>query len=64
MKVLFGMTLADDGAIVFTHCALAGHKPADAMEAGIAMIHQHFMLVEPMTIVENVMLGWPDAGAS
>ena len=26
------------------------------------MIHQHFMLVEAMTIVENVMLGWPDAG--
>ena len=63
MKVLFGMTPADEGAIVFRGRALAGHKPADAMEAGIAMIHQHFMLIEAMTIVENVMLGWPDAGA-
>ncbi len=62
MKVLFGMTPADEGAIVFRGRALAGHKPADAMEAGIAMIHQHFMLIEAMTIVENVMLGWPDAG--
>ena len=32
------------------------------MAAGIAMIHQHFMLVEAMTVVENVMLGWPKAG--
>ena len=32
------------------------------MAAGIAMIHQHFMLVEAMTVVENVMLGWPAAG--
>ncbi len=62
MKVLFGMTPADEGAIIFRGRALAGHKPADAMEAGIAMIHQHFMLIEAMTIVENVMLGWPDAG--
>src|SRR5271166_3012323 len=46
MKVLFGMTPADVGAIVFRGRALAGHKPADAMEAGIAMIHQHFMLIE------------------
>ena len=33
------------------------------MAAGIAMIHQHFMLIEAMTVVENVMLGWPEAGA-
>ena len=32
------------------------------MARGIAMIHQHFMLVEAMTVVENVMLGWPEAG--
>ena len=33
------------------------------MAAGIAMIHQHFMLIEAMTVVENVMLGWPAGGA-
>ncbi len=32
------------------------------MAAGIAMIHQHFMLIEAMSVVENVMLGWPEAG--
>ncbi|MBV9289310.1 MAG: ABC transporter ATP-binding protein, partial [Hyphomicrobiales bacterium] len=52
----------DAGTIVFRGRALARHRPADAMAAGIAMIHQHFMLVEAMTVVENVMLGWPEAG--
>src|SRR5690606_23540872 len=32
-------------------------SPADAIEAGIGMVHQHFMLVEPFTVLENVMLG-------
>jgi general nucleoside transport system ATP-binding protein len=62
MKVLFGMTAPDAGETVFRGRALSGHRPADAMAAGIAMIHQHFMLIEAMTVVENVMLGWADAG--
>jgi ABC-type uncharacterized transport system ATPase subunit len=62
MKVLFGMLSPDAGNIVFRGRALAGHRPADAMAAGIAMIHQHFMLIDAMTVVENVMLGWSEAG--
>ncbi|MET0748978.1 MAG: ABC transporter ATP-binding protein [Rhizobium sp.] len=62
MKVLFGMVRADEGGIVFRGKELSGHRPREAMAAGLAMIHQHFMLVEAMTVVENVMLGWPDAG--
>jgi len=62
MKVLFGMIPPDAGSIVFRGRALSGHRPADAMAAGIAMIHQHFMLIEAMSVVENVMLGWPAAG--
>ena len=62
MKVLFGMTAPDSGEIVFRGRALSGHRPAEAMAAGIAMIHQHFMLIEAMSVVENVMLGWPSAG--
>jgi ABC-type uncharacterized transport system ATPase subunit len=62
MKVLFGMTAPDSGEIVFRGRALSGHTPAGAMAAGIAMIHQHFMLIEAMSVVENVMLGWPSAG--
>src|ERR1700739_3278345 len=62
MKVLFGMTAPDAGEIRFRGRELRGHRPGDAMAAGIAMIHQHFMLIEAMTVVENVMLGWPEAG--
>src|SRR5580658_5678074 len=62
MKVLFGMTAPDSGEIVFRGRPLVGHRPASAMAAGIAMIHQHFMLIEAMSVVENVMLGWREAG--
>src|ERR1700677_3490083 len=62
MKVLFGMIPPDAGSIVFRGRPLAGHRPGNAMAAGIAMIHQHFMLVEAMSVAENVMLGWREAG--
>ena len=35
-------------------------SPADAIEAGIGMVHQHFMLVETFTVLENVVLGAED----
>jgi general nucleoside transport system ATP-binding protein len=63
MKVLFGMTVPDSGTIIFRGRELAAYRPAEAIAAGIAMIHQHFMLVEAMTVTENVMLGWSAAGA-
>jgi general nucleoside transport system ATP-binding protein len=62
MKVLFGMIASDSGTIVFRGRSLSGHRPAEAMAAGVAMIHQHFMLIEAMTVLENVMLGWAQAG--
>src|SRR4051794_22305026 len=62
MKVLFGMIAADEGEIVFKGARLENFRPADAIAAGIAMIHQHFMLIEAMSVAENVMLGWPEAG--
>jgi general nucleoside transport system ATP-binding protein len=62
MKVLFGMIAPDSGSIVFRGHPLSAHRPAEAMAAGVAMIHQHFMLIEAMTVVENVMLGWSQAG--
>ena len=62
MKVLFGMIAPDAGTIVFRDRPLSFHRPAEAMAAGIAMIHQHFMLIEAMTVLENVMLGWSRAG--
>src|SRR5947208_10707431 len=62
MKVLFGMLAPDSGSIVFRDRALSDHRPRDAMAAGVAMIHQHFILIDAMTVVANVMLGWPEAG--
>jgi general nucleoside transport system ATP-binding protein len=62
MKVLFGIVKADGGTIRFKDRPLTNHIPRDAIDAGIGMIHQHFMLVDAMTVVENVMLGWGRAG--
>ncbi len=62
MKILYGMLPPDSGDIRFRGLPLAAHTPAAAIAAGIAMIHQHFMLVEAMTVTENILLGWPGAG--
>ncbi|MEI9815125.1 MAG: ABC transporter ATP-binding protein [Acidobacteriota bacterium] len=58
MKILFGMVQPDSGEIVFEGRRLTKHSPRMALGAGIGMIHQHFTLVEAMTVTENVMLGW------
>jgi general nucleoside transport system ATP-binding protein len=63
MKLLFGMDRPDSGGIVFKGREFTPASPRDAIAAGIGMIHQHFMLVESMSVVDNVMLGWTDAGA-
>ncbi len=62
MKLLFGIVRPDSGSIVFKGRPLSAHRPADAIAVGIAMIHQHFALVEALSVLENVMLGWRDAG--
>ena len=62
MKLLFGVVSADAGTIRFKGKPLAGHGPAQAMAAGLGMIHQHFTLVEAMSVTENVMLGAPASG--
>ncbi len=62
MKVLFGMVKPDAGVIVYKERELSGHDPRQALKDGIGMIHQHFMLVDAMTVAENIMLGWDAAG--
>lgn len=57
MKILFGMVRPDEGGIVYQGRELSIGSPKGALEAGIAMIHQHFTLVEAMTVTENLMLG-------
>jgi len=62
MKILFGMIRPDSGRVVFDGTNLRDHTPHMAMAAGIGMIHQHFTLVDAMTVTENIMLGWDRAG--
>ncbi len=63
MKVLFGMVRPDEGTMVYQGRELRAGNPRDALQRGIAMIHQHFTLVEAMTVTENLMLGWAHGGA-
>ena len=63
MKILFGMVRPDEGRIVLDGNPTAIGSPADALAAGIGMVHQHFMLVEAMSVLENVLLGLPRGAA-
>lgn len=57
MSILYGFYEADTGEIRVNGKPVSIRSPNDAISAGIGMVHQHFMLVEPLTVVENVMLG-------
>ncbi len=57
MNVLFGLYDADEGQVLLDGKEVNFSGPGDAMAAGIGMVHQHFMLVPPFTVAENVMLG-------
>ena len=57
MSILYGFYRPDSGSIEVDGHATDIATPADAIAAGIGMVHQHFMLVEPLTALENVLLG-------
>ena len=57
MRVLYGLYQPDDGQISIDGKPIRFESPADAIEIGIGMVHQHFMLVPSLTVVENVALG-------
>jgi simple sugar transport system ATP-binding protein len=57
MNVLYGLYQADEGEIVLDDAVQRFAGPGDAMNAGIGMVHQHFMLIPVFTVAENVMLG-------
>jgi general nucleoside transport system ATP-binding protein len=57
MKILYGMQAPDSGEIVIDGKPITMASPNDAIAAGIGMVHQHFMLVEPLTVTENIVLG-------
>ena len=57
MKVLIGLVLPDSGTIEVDGQRCQIRDPHDAATRGIGMVHQHFSLVEPLSVWENVMLG-------
>ena len=58
MNVLYGLYEPTAGTIRVNGTERSFDSPRDAIAAGIGMIHQHFMLVEPMTVTENITLGY------
>lgn len=57
VKVLYGLTSCDTGQIEVDGRIVVVHRPIDAIKAQIGMVTQHFSLVGPMSIVDNVLLG-------
>jgi simple sugar transport system ATP-binding protein len=57
MNILYGFYNADEGEILIDGVPRSINGPADAIRIGLGMVHQHFMLVEPLTVTENIILG-------
>ena len=61
MNILYGLYLPDEGQVCINGEEIRLRNPKDSMHAGIGMIHQHFMLVQKHTVLENITLGYEDA---
>ena len=57
MKIIYGMVRPDEGTISINGQPAAFRSPKEAIDAGIGMVHQHFMLADNLTVLENVVLG-------
>jgi len=57
-NVMTGLYRPDEGYVEVGGEPVRFHSPRDAHEAGIFMVHQHFRLVQPLTVAENMILGW------
>ena len=57
MKILYGLYRPDEGSDSLRGAEIEIASPTDAIDHGIGMIHQHFMLVPTLTVAENVALG-------
>ena len=57
MRVAYGFYTADSGEILINGEPRRIQRPLDAIALGIGMVHQHFMLVDTMTVAENIILG-------
>src|SRR6476620_3637648 len=56
-NILTGLYRPDEGEILLNDTPVSFHSPRDALDAGICMVHQHFRLVPPFSVAENVILG-------
>lgn len=59
MNVLYGLYQPQSGQIILDGCEVCIESPKHALEMGIGMIHQNFMLIPNLTVLENVVLGLP-----
>jgi general nucleoside transport system ATP-binding protein len=56
MNILYGLYQPDEGQILVKGEPVRFHSPKDAINRGIGMVHQHFMLIPVMTVAENIVL--------
>ena len=63
MRIAYGFYTADSGEILVDGKHVNIKSPEDAIKLGIGMVHQHFMLVDTMTVAENIVLGAETGGA-
>jgi simple sugar transport system ATP-binding protein len=57
MKILYGMQAPDEGSIKVHGSEVRFRSPKDAIDAEVGMVHQHFMLADNLTVLENIVLG-------
>ncbi|MCF8000772.1 MAG: ABC transporter ATP-binding protein [Halanaerobiales bacterium] len=62
MKILYGMYDMDEGQIMVKNNKVDIEDCRDAIELGIGMVHQHFMLIPQLTVTNNIFLGMKEAG--
>ena len=62
MSVLMGLYQPDEGKVFIEGKPVRFGSPREALEAGVGMVHQHFKLVPPFTVAENVILGHKETG--
>ncbi|WP_311516046.1 ABC transporter ATP-binding protein [uncultured Anaerococcus sp.] len=61
MNILYGMFPPSEGSVSINGEIFTAMTPKKAIDAGIGMVHQHFMLIEPLTVAENIILGYENS---
>src|SRR5713226_10748608 len=64
MNILYGLIRPDSGEIYINGQQVNIHGPRDAIRLHIGMVHQHFMLIPPLTVAENIVLGHEPGGVN